>query len=31
MPSMDLTMVLTFDQFTLGHVLYGFNRGFNIW
>ena len=31
MSSMDLTVVLTFDKFTLGHVLYGFNHGFDVW
>ena len=30
MSSMDLTVVLTSNDFTLSHALQGFNHGFNI-
>ena len=26
-----ITMITECDQFTLSHVLYGFNHGFNVW
>ena len=29
--SMALIMVLRNDHFTLSHVLYGFNHGFDVW